>query len=80
MKKWKRAALAAKQFGGRVVAGVSATVASVAAYAAPQDYSGVQSAVTAEITAAMPSVLLVFGTLAGIGVGLRLIGRATKAR
>jgi hypothetical protein len=49
------------------------------ALAAAQDYSGVMTAITTEITGAMPTVLTVFGTLAAIGVGFRLLKRATRA-
>lgn len=75
-----KAASGVKGFGGKAAATVAAVAAPVVSFAAAQDYSGVSTAITTEITGAMPTVLLIFGTLAGIGVGLRLIGRATKAR
>jgi hypothetical protein len=46
---------------------------------AAQDYSGVQTALTAEITAAMVPALVLFGIVAGIAVGFRLIKKATRA-
>ena len=46
---------------------------------AAQDYSGVQTALTAEITAAMVPALVLFGIVAGIAVGFRLIKKATSA-
>ena len=46
---------------------------------AAQDYSGVQTALTSEITAAMVPALVLFGIVAGIAVGFRLIKKATRA-
>lgn len=62
----------------KVCVAATGMAASVAAFALPQDYSGIETAITAEITAAMPTVLVVAGTLLGIGVGLRLLKRGGK--
>ena len=43
-----------------------------------QVYTSITDNVTAEITAAMPVVLAIGGTLIGIGVGFRLVRKAAK--
>lgn len=65
---------------GVMVAGVSALVAASAnmANAAAQDYTGLATAVTTEITAAMPTILTVTGTILAIGVGIKLFKRFAK--
>lgn len=45
---------------------------------AAQDYSAVQTALTAEITAAMPVVLALLGLVLAIGLGIQLIKKGTK--
>jgi len=42
----------------------------------PQDYTGITTSFTAELGAAMPVVLTVFGTVFAIGVAFRLFKKA----
>jgi hypothetical protein len=56
--------------------GVISVVGSNLAMATAQDYSGVSTALTTEITGAMPTVLLISGTVLAIGLGLRLVKKA----
>src|SRR4051812_40782264 len=45
---------------------------------AAQDYSGVQTALTSEVTAAVPVALALFGVIAGVAVGFRVIKRGAR--
>lgn len=65
-----------KKFFVKVCALVSGAGVSGFALATAQDYSGVSTALTTEITGAMPTVLLISGTVLAIGLGLRLVKKA----
>jgi hypothetical protein len=59
------------------VAGVLVALAPAASFAA-QDYSGIATSVTGEVTAAVTAGLPIFGSVVAIFVGIRILRRLVK--
>jgi len=62
------------------LAAVLGFVAAVGAEAAPIDWSGAVTAVTAEVTGAITSALPVLGTILGLYVGYRIFKHFTGSK
>jgi len=58
--------------------GVASLFGAVPAFATAQDYSGVATSVTAEITAAITTGLPLFGLVLGVFIAVRIIRRMAK--
>ena len=68
-----------KAFFSKVAAAGALVAVTVSnAFAVAQVYTGITTAITDEIAAAMPVVLTVGGTLLGIGVAFRLLKRGGR--